>query len=125
LTASLFDESTEMYRQGNYPVCLALLNDCILLEPAHSTLYSNRAISNFGLKWPSDALSDLQRSIEINHLNYIAYFNLFSINLHQEKPAAGFHNLCLCLSSAYTVLSRRGMNADWIDQSLHYAYNNK
>jgi hypothetical protein len=100
--ASLFDESTEMYRQGNYPVCLALLSDCILLEPAHSTLFSNRAISNFGLKWPDDALSDLQRSIEINHLNYIAYSNLFLINLY----------------CPFTQGNERRLD-------LHYAYNNK
>ncbi len=47
---SLFKESTDMYCQGNYAACLALLSDCLTLECDRSILYSNRAIANFHLK---------------------------------------------------------------------------
>lgn len=114
-----------MYKEGNYPVCLALLNDCILLEPTLSILYSNRAISNFGLKEIDDALLDLQTSVQINHLNYIAYFNIFSINFQMQRQEPAFQNLCFSMSSGYTVLARRIKNTDWINQSLYYSYNNK
>lgn len=125
MAASLFDESTSMYLEGNYPVCLALLNDCILLEPTLSILYSNRAISNFSLQEIDSALADLQKSIEINHLNYVAYFNLFSLNFLESKSEEAFKNLCFSLSSIYTVLSRHAKNIDWINQAIFYSYNNK
>lgn len=54
---SLFNESTEMYCDDDYPTCLALLNDCITLDPTCSILYSNRAIAHFHQK-------DLQRSLQ-------------------------------------------------------------
>lgn len=42
-------------------------------------LYSNRALFYYQMKSNEKAIEDLETAIEINYLNYIAYFNLFSI----------------------------------------------
>ena len=72
-----------------------------------------------------EALLDLQTSVQINHLNYIAYFNIFSINYQLQRQESAFKNLCFSLSSGYTVLARSIKNEDWINQSLYYSFNNK
>lgn len=122
---TLFQNSTEMYCQGNYEACLALLSDCLALDFDRSIIYSNRAIANYHLKQMENSFEDLEQALRINHLNYIAYFNLFSLHFINGNHAQSFKNLCLCISSAYTVLCRSEPNLEWLDNSLHYSYNNK
>jgi len=52
------------------------------------------------------ALQDLYSCIQTDHLNYIAYFNLFSIFHLQQQHEPAFQHLSFCLSSAYTILGR-------------------
>lgn len=76
-----------MFCQANYPACLALLSDCIELMGARSILYSNRAIAKFHLKNINNSFEDLQKAIQTNHQNYVAYFNLFSLHfLNGNNP---------------------------------------
>lgn len=77
---TLFRDSTDMYCQGNYAACLALLSDCLALESDRSILYSNRSIAYYHLKQLENSFEDLELSLRANHLNYIAYFNLFSLH---------------------------------------------
>lgn len=114
-----------MYREGNYEACLALLNDCILLEPARSILFSNRAIANFHLKEIAESFCDLNLSVRLNHLNYLAYFNLFSLHMVQDQNELAFAKLCLCLSSAYTYVCRHAKTEQSIERALYYCWNNK
>jgi hypothetical protein len=58
---------------------VALLNDCLLLAPSSACLISNRALALHGLQLDSQALSELQKAVKVDHLNYLAYFNLFSL----------------------------------------------
>jgi hypothetical protein len=125
LSSSLFEESTEMYRQGNYPVCLALLNDVILLDPSRSTYYSNRAISHFHHHQLELALCDLETSIRLNHLNYTAYFNLFSLHMSSLNGEMAFPKLALALSSILTLVGRFTNSHQTLDRSIYYSYNNK
>jgi hypothetical protein len=77
-----------MYKNDNYQTCIALLNDCLVLSPKSPILYSNRAIARFHIHQQFQAFQDLNSCIQIDHLNYIAYFNLFSLNImnnHNEE----------------------------------------
>ena len=103
---TLFRESTKMYCEGSYSACVALLTDCLNLQPCRSVLYSNRAIGHHHLRDREASLADLQRAVSLNHLNYIAYFNLFSLHFLSARPRPAFSNLCLCLASAHTLLAR-------------------
>ena len=49
------------------------------MQPHISALFSNRAIAYYHLKEPHTSLEDLEKAIRINHQNFIAYFNIFSI----------------------------------------------
>jgi len=63
----------------DYAACVAMLTDCLTITPGLSTLYCNRAVANFKQAYSHLAHSDLQRSIQLNHLNHVAHFNIFSL----------------------------------------------
>jgi Flp pilus assembly protein TadD len=67
---------------------------------------NNRGIVNYRLGNFSQARQDLENSIKLDHLNFLAYFNLFSINTLHEQEQAAFDNLSLALSSLNTTKCR-------------------
>jgi tetratricopeptide (TPR) repeat protein len=85
--STLFSDSTEMYCQGNYEACLALLSDCLALGFDRSIIYSNRSIANYHIKQIDNSFEDLEQALRTNHLNYIAYFNLFSLHFLNGNQA--------------------------------------
>jgi len=48
-------------------------------------LYINRGLCQVGLGNLNHAYSDLSKAIKIDHLNFVAYFNLASLKLGEEK----------------------------------------
>ena len=50
-----------------------------------STLRTNRGVTYFLAGLTSDSIKDLEEAVEANHLNYVAYFNLFSIQVSNNK----------------------------------------
>ena len=87
---NLLQEAHTCYNQGQYQACVALLNDCLLFSPSSSPLLSNRALANYSLEHFVEAINDLRQSIQVDHLNYIAYFNLFSLNWAGGQKEAAF-----------------------------------
>ncbi len=51
----------------------------IRAKPSSSLAYSNRALMHFHLGQTSKAREDISVALQLNHLNYVAYFNLFSV----------------------------------------------
>jgi hypothetical protein len=47
--------------------------------------YNNRAIAHYRLGHLAEAEEDLKLSVEMDHLNFIAYFNLFSLHSLREE----------------------------------------
>ena len=80
---------------------MALLNDCLLLAP-HPAILANRALAHHKLQLHAEAFSDLQQCLRLDHLNYLAHYNLFSLSLKADQPTAAFQHLCCALSSALT-----------------------
>lgn len=88
-------------------------------------LYSNRALFYYQLKSHEKAILDLETAIEINYLNYIAYFNLFSIELRVgglEREA--FEDLCCSLSILYFLRGKIRKTEIDVQKSLKYCENN-
>jgi len=50
-------------------------------DPHNSVLYANRSLFLVELGHIRQAIKDLKSSIELDYLNYISYFNLFSIHV--------------------------------------------
>ena len=46
LVEELMNESVQLYEDGHFPACVALLTDCIALSPGLSEAYCNRAVAN-------------------------------------------------------------------------------
>lgn len=59
-------------------------------DPNNSNLYSNRALFLAQLGDDIEATKDLDLSLKINPRNYIAYFNLFSIQTRNKEDFSAF-----------------------------------
>lgn len=68
--------------------------------------YNNIAIAHYRLGHIHEAFRDLNKSIELDHLNFISYFNLFSLHALQEATKDALSCLILAVSSINTVACR-------------------
>lgn len=48
-------------------------------KPSSSLAYNNRALMHLHLGQIQKAREDISVALQLNHLNYVAYFNLFSV----------------------------------------------
>ena len=53
------------------------------------------------------AQQDLERSLELNHLNYVSYFNLFSLQFRAGRGESALGNLCCSLSCLYLLRAKK------------------
>lgn len=75
----LFIRASEEFEDRNYQKGLGLISRCIEKDRENSLLYCNRGLFFAQLGENETAARDLEKAIELNHLNYLAYFNLFSL----------------------------------------------
>ena len=66
----------------------------------------------------------MEKSVEINHLNYVAYFNLFAIEWTTGFKWESLKNLCCGLSSLYLLRGEIHKSESDINKALKYAENN-
>lgn len=120
----LFHEATAFYNSRQFEPCLNLLTKCISGNVT-SMMLNNRGVVRYRLGNFSEARQDLLNSLKQDHLNFLAYFNLFSINTLNEQYCAAFDYLCLGLSSLNTAKCKIDRDIAFADQALYYCSNNK
>jgi hypothetical protein len=69
-------------------------------------------------------VDDLVKAIDYNYLNYVAYFNLFSLQFNARQVLTAFDNLCCSLSCLYLVRARKARKELDVQRSIKYAENN-
>lgn len=69
-------------------------------------------------------MEDLTAAITHNYLNYVAYFNLFSLQFNAGHTLDAFDNLCCSLSCLYLVRARKARRELDVQRSIKYAENN-
>lgn len=100
------------------------MTKCLAYYPNNSALYSNRALFHSQLGNIDSAVDDLIKSIEFNYLNYVAYFNLFSLLYNSGQIVTAFDNLCCSLSCLYLIRAKKGRKELDVQRSIKYAENN-
>lgn len=75
----LFVQASEYFEERDYHQGLEFISKCILQDETNSLLFSNRGLFYAQLGENELAAGDLNRAIKLSHLNYVAYFNLFSL----------------------------------------------
>jgi len=60
----------------------------------------------------------------MNPLNYIAYFNLFSIQTQNNDDAIAYYNLCCSLSCLHLIKAKQTRAIEDVDKAIGYAHNN-
>jgi tetratricopeptide (TPR) repeat protein len=89
--------------------------------PINSALYSNRALFHSQLGDIDAAVEDLLKAVNFNYLNYVAYFNLFSLQFNSGQVEDAFDNLCCGLSCLYLVRAKRERRELDVQRSIKYA----
>ena len=74
-----FGTATVLFYEGRYEEALMAINQFIAIKPSNSLAFNNRALINFSRGHSSSAKEDIATALQLNHLNYVAYFNLFSV----------------------------------------------
>ena len=74
-----FKAATLLYYEGKYQQALLAINQYLQVKPSSSMGFNNRALIQAKLGSPTLAKEDIFQALQITHLNYVAYFNLFSI----------------------------------------------
>ena len=112
------------FEDNEYEQGLELMSQCIALSPQSSALYSNRALFHSQLGHLEAAVQDLAEAIRRNHLNYVAYFNLFSLQFNAGQPLPAFDNLCASLSCLHLLRARNSRRELDLQRAIRYADNN-
>jgi tetratricopeptide (TPR) repeat protein len=60
----------------------------------------------------------------LNHLNYVAYFNLFSLEYRAGQEETAFDNLCCSLSCLYLLRAKKSRRELDVQRAINYADNN-
>lgn len=100
------------------------MTQCIAMSPQSSALYSNRALFHSQLGRLDAAVQDLCEAIRRNHLNYVAYFNLFSLQFNAGQTLPAFENLCASLSCLHLLRARNSRRELDLQRAIRYAENN-
>lgn len=121
---SLFRLASSHFEDNEYEKGLELMSQCIALSPHSSALYSNRALFHSQLGHIEAAVQDLSEAIRRNHLNYVAYFNLFSLQFNAGQTQPAFDNLCSSLSCLHLLRARNSRRELDLQRAIKYADNN-
>ena len=70
------------------------------------------------------ALIDIGKSLELQPLNYIAYFNLFSISMKDSQEDKAIQNLYCALSVMYLLRGKYKKNVNDLSKAIELAHNN-
>ena len=101
-----YQAATVLFYEAQYDNALRAINQFISTKPRSSMAFNNRALIHLHMGNPSLAKEDIKVSLELNHLNYIAYFNLFSINSRENDFQAALLALRGALSCLYLIKGR-------------------
>ena len=71
------------------------------------------------------ALRDLNKAITLDHLNYQAYFNIFSIQMRAEDYEDAFKNLCCCMSVLHLLRAEKEESLEELEKAIDFSFNNK
>jgi Tfp pilus assembly protein PilF len=72
----------------------------------------------------SQAKEDIQVALELNHLNYIAYFNLFSIHCKQNEYEQALLALRAAISCLLLIKGRLKQDKTLLSKAIEYSVNN-
>ena len=70
-------------------------------------------------------MRDIDQALELNHLNYLAYFNLFSVQTRREEDMTALQSLCCGLSCLHLLKARLARSVLHADKAIRYAQNNQ
>jgi Flp pilus assembly protein TadD len=74
-----FRTATLLFYESNYEQALEAINRCLSLQRGSSMIYSNRALIHYHMGSFQLAQQDIAAALALNPLNYIVYFNAFSM----------------------------------------------
>lgn len=120
----LFIRASQEFEDRDYEKGILLISRCIDKDQENSQLYCNRGLFFAQLGENDSAKKDLEKAILLNHLNYLAYFNLFSLQFRSGEDEKAFENLCCSLSCLYLVRAKKSRRELDVQKSIIYADNN-
>jgi tetratricopeptide (TPR) repeat protein len=115
---------THLFYNGDYELGRQEITQLIEADPDNSMLLSNRALFNSQLGLNPEAVHDLHAALRINPLNYIAYFNLFSIQTLNNEDHEAYENLCCSLSCLHLIKAKKTKILGDVEHAIKYAKNN-
>lgn len=116
---------TQLFYNGEYEEGRVLLTALLQLHPTSSMLYCNRALFLSQLGQDLEAMEDLSLALRLNPLNYIAYFNLASLQARNSLALPAYRSLACALSALLLLRARLNRSLTDVDASLELASNNR
>ena len=92
--------------------------------PNNPMLLANRGIFLSQMNEDDQALIDIGKSLELQPLNYIAYFNLFSIYMKDSQEDKAIQNLYCALSVMDLLRGEYKKNVNDLSKAIELAHNN-
>lgn len=119
-----FRTATILFYEGKYEEAIRSINRYLEFKPSNSLAFNNRALMYFHMGQNSQAREDIITSIQLNHLNYVSYFNLFSVEFRENDDFAALLALRGALSCLYLIKGRLLKDKALLTKALHFSSNN-
>jgi len=98
-----------------------LINECIEQDTENADLLINRALFHINLDRRHEAIAELNKGVELDPHNYVAYFNLASLNIKSGDKIEALQNICCSLSCLYLSKGRITENKEDVKKAMFYA----
>jgi tetratricopeptide (TPR) repeat protein len=112
------------FQEGRYSEGLATVNRLLLKNPTNSSLLLNRALFHSQMNEDQYAMVDIRSALVSNPHNYLAYFNMFSLQYRNHDDLNAFSSLCCSLSCLHLLKAKKAKNLANADKSIKYSSNN-
>ena len=123
-TDNKYQMATVLFYEAKYDSALRSINQYIETKPRSSMAFNNRALIHLNMGNSSLAKEDIKFALELNHLNYIAYFNLFSVYSREKDLEAALLALQGALSCLYLIKGRLTKDKQVLTKAIELSVNN-
>lgn len=101
-----------------------MINGMISSCGVNSNLLLNRALFLSQLQNHEEARNSTIQALQLNPRNYIAYFNLFSLDYRQQHYRTALHHLLCSLSCLLLMKAKANSDLHLADKAISYCPNN-
>lgn len=124
LKKECFQTATLLFYEAKYDQALRAITQYIQQKPRSSMAFNNRGLIQLSMGRPDLAKEDLETALQLNHLNYVAYFNLLSVHCKQDNHRSGLLALQGALSCLYLIKGRLLQDKSLLSMAIELSTNN-